>query len=268
MKEKQYITYEQATAIAQTGLWDCEDADAVYFDCKEHDKHAVPSTIAEIDKLFENEDAVEIIVCPRYTLAEAIDWLRDEAGIHIQVNNVECKQWSYDLVDINGWEDEDGTPCNLVPERESTPIFNTYEEAVSDAIDKAVEIYTPTEEELNMDDSQFPTMSEEEYNKLRDEIENSDMYDGRGKYDVYECEGCDHHLITTYAVKGVTPFVITCPKCGKGMLHVRTLKTAPAGENVIKWIRPTYEQYCKLSYGYRDHIGNGDLIMETDIKND
>lgn len=165
-------------------------------------------------------------------------------------------------------ENEDGTPYNFVPERETTPIFNTYEEAVSDAIDKAVEIYTPTEEELNMDDSQFPTMSEEEYNKLRDEIENSDMYDGRGKYDVYECEGCDHHLITTYAVKGVTPFVVTCPKCGKGMLHVRTLKAASAGENVIKWIRPTYEQYCKLSYGYRDHIGNGGLILETVIKND
>ena len=236
MKEKQYITCEQATAIAQTGLWDCEDADAVYFDCKERDKHAVPSTIAEIDKLFEGEDVVEIIVCPRFTLAEAIDWLRDYAGIHIQVNNVECKQWSYNLVDINGWENEDGTPCNLVPERETTPIFNTYEEAVSDAIDKAVE--------------------------------NSDMYDGRGKYDVYECEGCDHYLITTYAVKGVTPFVITCPKCGKGMMHTRTLKSAPTGEKIIKWIRPTYEQYCKLSYGYRDHIGNGGLIMETVIKND
>lgn len=151
MKEKQYITYEQATAIAQTGLWDCEDADAVYFDCEERNKHAVPSTIEEIDKLFEG-DKVEIIVCPRFTLAEAIDWLRDYAGIHVQINNVKRKQWSYDLVDINRLENEDGTPYNFVPERETTPIFNTYEEAVSDAIDKAVEIYTPTEEELNMDD--------------------------------------------------------------------------------------------------------------------
>lgn len=267
MKEKQYITYEQATAIAQTGLWDCEDADAVYFDCEERNKHAVPSTIEEIDKLFE-DNKVEVIVCPRFTLAEAIDWLRDYAGIHVQINNVERKQWSYDLVDINGMENEDGTPCSFVPARESTPIFNTYEEAVSDAIDKAVEIYTPTEEELNMDDSQFPTMTEEEYNKLCAEIENSDMYDGRGKYDVYECNDCDHHLITTYADKGVPPFVVTCPKCGKVMLHTWTLESAPAGEKVIKWIRPTYEQYCKLSYGYRDHISNGGLIMETDIKND
>lgn len=266
MKEKQYITYEQATAIAQTGLWDCEDADAVYFDCEERNKHAVPSTIEEIDKLFE-DNKVEVIVCPRFTLAEAIDWLRDYAGIHVQINNVERKQWSYDLVDINSMENEDGTPCSFVPKRESTPIFNTYEEAVSDAIDKAVEIYTPTEEELNMDDSQFPTMTEEEYNQICAEIENSDMYDGRGKFDVYECEGCDHHLITTYAVKGVTPFVITCPKCGKTMMHTRTLKSAPINEEVIMWIRPAYEQYCKLSHGYRDHISKGGLIMETDIKN-
>lgn len=138
---------------------------------------------------------------------------------------------------------------------------------MSDAIDKAVEIYTPTEEELNVDDSQYPTMTEEEYNKFCAESDDMEVYDGRGKYDVYECEDCGHHLVTTYAVKGVTPFIITCPKCKKAMMHTHTLKSAPANEKVIKWIRPTYEQYCKLSYGYRDHIGNGGLIMETDIKN-
>lgn len=72
MKKKQCITYEQATAIAETGLWDCEDADAVYYDCDSRNESAIPSTIAEIGELFK-EDTTEIVVCPRFTLAEAID---------------------------------------------------------------------------------------------------------------------------------------------------------------------------------------------------
>lgn len=267
MKEKQFITYEQAVAIAMTGLWNHEDADAVYYDCTERQESAKPSTIAEIDKAFKDDDA-EVIVCPRFTLAEAIDWLRDNAGIHVQINSIGRKQWSYDLVDINDWTQEDGSPYNCVPERENIPIFNTYEEAVSDAINKATEIFIAKEEDLVVDESQFPKMSEEEYNKLCTDSDDMQVYDGRGTYDIYECENCNHHLVTTYAVKGVTPFTIRCPKCGKTMMHTQTLKSAPANEKVIRWIRPTYEQYCKLSYGFRDHIGNGGLIMETDIKND
>lgn len=123
-------------------------------------------------------------------------------------------------------------------------------------------------EEYDIDESQYPVMSEEEYNKMCADSENMHVYDGRGTYDLYQCEGCDNHIITTYAAKGVTPFVIGCPKCGKAMMHTRTFDSIPEHVNIIKWVRPTYEQYCKMPIGVRDHISNGGLVMETDLINE
>ena len=131
-------------------------------------------------------------------------------------------------------------------------------------------------------------MNRKEYENFCESIVNEKMYDGRGTYDLYECmakhdpkmypgiptsvletmpTGCGEKIITTYAVKGVTPFTIKCPKCGATMQHTHTFSFVPENVTVQKWVRPTYEQYCKLSKGAKEHIENGGLLLETYLEN-
>lgn len=58
------------------------------------------------------------------------------------------------------------------------------------------------------------------YEKLVSTIEKSDIYDGRWTYDLYKCESCGKEMVTTYADKGVTPFMIGC-QCGGMMSHCK-----------------------------------------------
>ena len=112
-------------------------------------------------------------------------------------------------------------------------------------------------------------MNKEEYDKFCKEAKDMKCYDGRNTYDIYVCDNkeCGNRIATTYAVKGVTPFTIKCPKCGKTMTHSETynnpIPVSIQNLGIIKWVRPTYEQYCKLSLGMKEHVENGGLIMET-----
>ncbi|EFS33754.2 hypothetical protein BSGG_4454 [Bacteroides sp. D2] len=95
-------------------------------------------------------------------------------------------------------------------------------------------------------------------------IEDDGIYDGRGTFDLYQCEKCSREKITTYADKGVTPFIIRCD-CGGNMQHTKTFKSVPDYIRVFKWKRPTLEQTIKLSDGQIEHILNGGLVLDTDI---
>lgn len=113
-------------------------------------------------------------------------------------------------------------------------------------------------------------MNEQEYEKFCKEAENMRCYDGRGTYDIYKCEdGCGHSMATTYAEKGVTPFVMKCRNCGGNMVHTETFRNKNPVSilygKIIKFVRPTYKQYCGLSNGKKEHVENGGLILETDL---
>lgn len=97
-------------------------------------------------------------------------------------------------------------------------------------------------------------------------IEESGIYDGRGTYNLYKCKSCGHSIITTYAVKGVTPFIIKCKGCYGDMVHETTYKSIPETIYAIKWVRPTLQQTMKLSPGLIEHVLNGGLVMETELK--
>lgn len=109
-------------------------------------------------------------------------------------------------------------------------------------------------------------MTKTQYEKFCKEAENMDIYDGRNTFELYECEKCTHKLVTTYAVKGVTPFTIRCSECGMTMTHTRTFGSVPDYVPVVKWVRPTYEQYKKLSAGVQEHIENGGLMLKKEIE--
>lgn len=78
---------------------------------------------------------------------------------------------------------------------------------------------------LEIEETEIPALSEEEYIKLCADSEQAKVYDGRGTYDLYVCDDCSHQIVTTYAVKGVTPFVIKCPECEGSMKHIATYKS-------------------------------------------
>lgn len=106
-------------------------------------------------------------------------------------------------------------------------------------------------------------MNKEEYQKLCEEAENARIYDGRGTIDLYQCDNNPNHKIyTTYADKGVTPFVIRCPVCGSWMSHTSTTKSVPGWIKVLKWVRPTYEEYCKLAPALKEHVEDFGLVMD------
>lgn len=105
---------------------------------------------------------------------------------------------------------------------------------------------------------------EKQYNKLTSEIEEKKMYDGRGTVDRYICDTCGHMTHTTYKDKGVTPFVMRCPKCGGDMVHKHTFKkdTVPDWVEVKNWYRPSLEEVLKMNEGTIEHILDGGLILE------
>lgn len=102
------------------------------------------------------------------------------------------------------------------------------------------------------------------YNKLVEEIENMEIYDGRNTVDQYQCGKCHSRIFTTYKDKGVTPFVIGCPVCGGSMQHNRTFSkdTFPEDVRVLKWYRPELKHLLKMNEPEIDHFLNGGLILE------
>lgn len=69
-----------------------------------------------------------------------------------------------------------------------------------------------------------------------------------------------------YKDKGVTPFIMRC-KCGGDMMHTKSSKQAPPSYvKVHNWVRPSLKQTMSLSKGMRNHILNGGLILEDELK--
>lgn len=108
------------------------------------------------------------------------------------------------------------------------------------------------------------------YNELVASLEDAKMYDGRGEYNGYVCEKCGYITATLYKEKGVTPFIIQCEKCGKDAMHKITSRNAPPADpnisEVKNWVRPTLDQLMKMSQATIDHVLNGGLVFEEELK--
>lgn len=78
------------------------------------------------------------------TLAQVCKWLREKHNIHIQIESVIGKKWTYDVVDIKPIQDISGEYISRMPERVGYPVINTYEQAQSEGIDVALEMLEET----------------------------------------------------------------------------------------------------------------------------
>lgn len=109
------------------------------------------------------------------------------------------------------------------------------------------------------------------YEKLVSEIETMRIYDGRGEYNGYTCKKCGFVTVTLYTDKGVTPFIIRCPKCSGNAMHDITTRNPPPHipekySDVKKWVRPTLEQLLKMNPATIEYVLNGGLVFEDELK--
>lgn len=108
------------------------------------------------------------------------------------------------------------------------------------------------------------------YNKLVAEIEDLEIYDGRGEFNGYECDKCGLITVTLYVDKGVTPFVLRCPNCGGSAVHRYTSRSQPPASTryspVKRWVRPSLEQLLKMQPATIEHVLNGGLVFEEELK--
>lgn len=82
----------------------------------------------------------------------------------------------------------------------------------------------------------------QQYNSMIASIEDAKIYDGRGEYNLYECNKCNNYKVTLYKDKGVTPFIMRC-KCGGDMMHTKSSKQAPPSWEPIAWMpKPKFEE--------------------------
>lgn len=105
-------------------------------------------------------------------------------------------------------------------------------------------------------------MTEEEYNKALQDLDNSDIEDIRKAYDLYVCNRCGEFIVTTTAVKGHIPVLFQCDKCNFGLMkYRRTAQRVDDSVILTHWRRPTYEEFCEMSPKLQQQILEGLLIM-------
>lgn len=110
------------------------------------------------------------------------------------------------------------------------------------------------------------------YRLLRD-IEDMRIYDGRGNgVDVYVCKKCGKIMLTRYADKGVTPFVMRCWNCGGDSVHEATVSEYDGQklsqtyvQPIQEWVRPPLDTLWNEDVGTIEHVLNGGLVLERDV---
>lgn len=270
--EAKFIPYELARAIAEAGIEEVNASKLVYCDCPEWDDKKPLEITRDVAEMLKSHSH-EANIYPRYTIDEALRLMREVFNMHIEIHAKDNGKWSFTVVDMNDYTsleedgDNDRTPD---AEENDAPVgyfridsedeFDTYDDVILDAVN-AILMLTKTEYEESNE-----MLSAEEYAKFCTDAENMRVYDGRGVYDLYRCDKCGHTQFTTYANKGVTPFTMGCENCDGTMMHVSSSNTPPTDAKVLKWVRPTYEEYCKLSSFTRQHIENGGLILMRNVE--
>lgn len=94
-------------------------------------------------------------------------------------------------------------------------------------------------------------------------IADKDMFDGRGKINMYSCIH-GHPTITIDKHKGRTPSILPCPICGgEAKSWSYNLPHSSVGELTPKyeWYRPSLEEFLRMGQPTLDNILEGGLLL-------
>lgn len=129
-----YVSYELALKLKECGF---DEPCIAEWACEPDGK---PILLGSTAFVFSNAELKgRDVTAP--LLYQAQKWLREKHDIHIQIEAVMQKQWTYTLVDTAPLSDMYGEWHDRIPEdREGYPQISTYEQALSDGIASALEL--------------------------------------------------------------------------------------------------------------------------------
>ena len=134
METTDYVDYPTAVALKKCGF---DEPCIAQWACEPNGK---PILVGSTAFVFSNAELKgRDVTAP--LLFHAQKWLREKHDIHIQIEAVMQKQWTYTLVDTAPLSDMYGEWHDRIPEdREGYPQISTYEQALSDGIASALEL--------------------------------------------------------------------------------------------------------------------------------
>lgn len=122
-----YITYDQAVKLKELGFdWETTH----FYDLEETQEGCIKGRVPQD---FNAMTFISLVSAP--TLSQAQKWLRDVKGIHIEIkytSNPQYEPWVGKVVIIENYPE----PNTII----NTDTCDTYEEALSEGIDKALAI--------------------------------------------------------------------------------------------------------------------------------
>ena len=95
------------------------------------------------------------------------------------------------------------------------------------------------------------------FNKI---IEAENARASESKINVYECYGCARSTVTIDTDNGTTPFMISCPSCGKSA-RSSMYRVNQSLKPTHEFYRPPFEDLRKLSGGEQQHVIMGGLLF-------
>lgn len=91
----------------------------------------------------------------------------------------------------------------------------------------------------------------------------TDIYQNKGKKNVYICECCGHGFVSEDLDDGVTPFMTNCDLCG-GTATSLCYRIPQGWLRAVKaafvWRKPTDTEYAALCDHHKNHVDNGGLL--------
>lgn len=144
MEQTDYVSYELAKKLKETGFdWECR---GYYPKSGELCSSIEADNFNYLGSTYKGEWFSDTISAP--TLWHAQKWLREKKDIHVQIEAVMQKQWTYSLVDTAPWSDMYGEWHDRISEdRQGYPQIATYEQALSAGISAALDLLAGKEGE-------------------------------------------------------------------------------------------------------------------------
>ncbi len=138
MNTEDFVTYEQAVKLKECGFdWDCQ---TYYTNDYMNDDPEDLSREVKFNYGFSYNQNIIAGCFSAPTMAQAAKWLRDKYNLHVQIESVIGKRWTYTLVDTAPQSDIGGEYYDRIPDRDGYQVFDTYESALSAGIDAALNI--------------------------------------------------------------------------------------------------------------------------------
>lgn len=143
MSKEDFVSFEQAKRLKKVGFdWNCnhyiDERGKISENTKDDFFCSCYENLNDANFALHDKSGNLLDYCSAPTLAQVCKWLREKHNIHIQIESVIGKRWTYDVVDIKPIQDISGEYISRMPERVGYPVINTYEQAQSVGIDVAL----------------------------------------------------------------------------------------------------------------------------------